>query len=286
MKALIVNADDFGLTAGVNRGILDCFLAGSLSSTTLMVNVSATEEAVEMARQNPALGVGLHFNLTLGRPVCEPDQVKTLVGGDGQFFPRGNLEKRLLLGVVDQADVRREFAAQLKRFLEFGIPLSHIDSHQHIHLFPRVFDVLAEHCISNGLPLRIPWLFYPAGASPGWRKRLRMRVLGRLISRNTGKWGNSLRCNKGFGSVFDLGRPPAELTLDDYRRLLAAVSSSPFELMVHPAHADAELANLTRISAVSQTEWKILSEEGLGGLIAEFGLSLTTYRDAFVRLPT
>lgn len=78
-KQLIINADDFGLTSGVNQAVMDCSQQGSVSSATLMVNTAASEEAASLARSNPNLGLGLHFNLTLGRPVSTPVKVPSLV---------------------------------------------------------------------------------------------------------------------------------------------------------------------------------------------------------------
>ena len=95
-KALIINADDFGLSSGVNTAIVACYQAGSLSSTTLMVNMPATEDAIALAKEYPGLGVGLHFNLSSGKPLCPTDKVSSLIASNGEFQQRGVTEKKAI----------------------------------------------------------------------------------------------------------------------------------------------------------------------------------------------
>ena len=103
-----MNADDFGLCGDVTRGILDAHRNGQVSSTTLMVNTPGTEEAVEAAAEHPDLGIGLHFNLTEGRPLTT---VPSLVDADGQFLLRGELLRRTFRRRIDPDDVTRELDA-------------------------------------------------------------------------------------------------------------------------------------------------------------------------------
>ena len=91
VRRLIVNADDFGLAGSVSTGIIDVYQSGQLSSTTLMVNMPGTEEAVDLAERHPGLGVGLHFNLTEGRPLTD---ALSLVDSDGAYLLRGLIEGR------------------------------------------------------------------------------------------------------------------------------------------------------------------------------------------------
>ena len=161
MRRIIVNADDFGLCGDVTRGILDAHRNGQVSSTTLMVNMPGTEEAVEVARQHPNLGVGLHFNLTEGRPLTD---VPSLVDSDGRFLLRGDLLRRGLRRAIDPADVRREFVAQLKRIHDLGIAPTHVDSHQHVHMAPWIIRAMAPLLAGGVARLR---LARPPGRPPG-----------------------------------------------------------------------------------------------------------------------
>lgn len=276
---LIVNADDFGLTSGVNKGILDCHRAGSVSSASLMVNTSAVLEAVEIARAYPALGVGLHFNLTLGRPLNSTAAVRSLVGTDGCFFTRSRCEQRLMLGLLAREDIEREFHAQVERFRSSGMRMTHIDSHQHVHLFPQVFDILADYCRVNDVPLRVPWRW--KGTRSGLRRRIRSHLLEILLHRNFHKWKGSVKTNAGFGSIFDLVETAGSIERASYLELLSKPQGSPFEIMVHPARVDEELRCLTRITEFSDREHEILTGFSLGQEAELRGFQLVPYSEAF-----
>lgn len=143
---LIVNADDFGLSPAVNRGILELHQAGFVTSATLMVNMPGAEDAVRIAKESPALGVGMHFNLTYGSPVAPPAQVPSLVDEQGRFSQKFSKWK--------ERDVVVELLAQYDRFLESGLRPTHLDSHQHVHKYRFVYRpmVYLAHCYK--IPMR------------------------------------------------------------------------------------------------------------------------------------
>ncbi len=278
---LIVNADDFGLTSGVNTAVIECYLAGSLSSATLMVNTSAFDEAVEMAKANTGLGVGLHFNLTLGRPLSSLHEISSIAMSDGTFYPRAMCEKRLIMGRIDTDHIRREFQAQVERFKASGLKMTHIDSHQHIHIFPKVFDIVAEFCAENALPLRIPWVWEGKSRNVSVKKRLRSAMLNFLIMRNTRKWAGKIRTNMNFASVFDLTGIPQNIGPDIYLGILKETGKFPLEIMVHPAYEDNELKALTQISKISDRERRVLTGMDMKKEAEKRGLLMVSYKDAF-----
>jgi predicted glycoside hydrolase/deacetylase ChbG (UPF0249 family) len=277
---LIVNADDFGLSSGVNRGVIDCHQAGSVTSTTLMVTMPAVEEAVELAKAHPSLGVGLHFNLTLGDPLSPLNDVPSLVNRQGQFYRRPMAEKRAMVGLFKPAEVAQELLAQFNCFMAFGLTPTHIDSHQHIHVFPIVFDVLAKFCANHDLPLRVPWV--ARQYRKGLRRHFRAWILARLLKHNKARWSGGVKLNSGFGSVFDLISDPGEIALETYKQILRTNNAGPFELMVHPAYIDKELAGLTRITAYSERERAVLSDRRFAETAAALGWKLVSYRRAFL----
>ncbi|MFZ5823033.1 MAG: chitin disaccharide deacetylase [Bacillota bacterium] len=147
-RLLIVNADDFGLSPGVNRGIIRAHREGIVTSATLMINMGAVAEAVALARQTPTLPVGLHLTLTAGRPLA-PD-VPSLVGPDGRF-----LKGQALASSARTRDLEREVRAQVEGFLATGLPLSHIDSHHHVHMeLPRLRKIVTGVAAELGVPVR------------------------------------------------------------------------------------------------------------------------------------
>ena len=144
---LIINADDFGISKAINLGIIEGFKNGIVTSTTLMCNMESTGHAVELAKENPKLGVGIHLVLTAGKPLSK--DAKTLVDGDGNFL---KYDKIFISASIE--DIRKEFRSQMERFLSFGIVPTHIDTHHHVHSNEAVFSVVYELAKEFDIPVR------------------------------------------------------------------------------------------------------------------------------------
>ncbi|HQP86703.1 MAG TPA: ChbG/HpnK family deacetylase [Thermoanaerobaculia bacterium] len=136
-KALIVNADGYGFTYGNNEGIRTCLKAGFVKSVSINANFPASEEAVRL-REWPGISTGIHFNLSVGRPLTAPGRIPHLVGEDGHFLGRG-LARRLILGQIPSGEIRTELRAQASHLQQLGVRLSHWDGHQNKHLIPGFF---------------------------------------------------------------------------------------------------------------------------------------------------
>ncbi|HVB28661.1 MAG TPA: ChbG/HpnK family deacetylase, partial [Terriglobia bacterium] len=190
MKKLIVNADDFGLTEGVNRAILDGHRNGIVTSATLMANGEAFDSAVAAASGAPALGVGVHLNLTQGRPVCPAAQVPSIVTSEGSFYPGpGILAWRILTRKVTPRDVEGELRSQIEKVASSGVRITHLDSHKHVHLLPPLFDLVVRLAREYGIGrVRCPVEPAASGLGPlqsgrgGWPRRARQYLLGRALS--------------------------------------------------------------------------------------------------------
>lgn len=149
---LIVNADDFGISASANRAIERAHREGILTSASLMVSGDAAEDAVRIARENPDLGVGLHLVLVCGRPVLPGSRIPGLVDGRSRFTDNpvaAGLRYFFHPGL--QAQVRDEVLAQFERFRATGLPLDHVNGHLNFHLHPGVFGVLLEQAGALGI---------------------------------------------------------------------------------------------------------------------------------------
>lgn len=145
LKRLIVNADDFGLSPGVNRAVELAWQRGILTQASLMPGGSAFDEAIAIAHRNPGLQVGLHLTLVQGKPVLPPEDVPGLVGPDGRFPDNPVLVgMRLYFDRGVRQQLRNELEAQILRIKQAGIPLSHIDGHLNIQMHPTVFELLTE----------------------------------------------------------------------------------------------------------------------------------------------
>ena len=150
-RRLIVNADDFGRSPGINRAIIDCHTGGIVSSTTLMVNLPWAEEAVALWRDCPGLGLGLHLNFCYGAPVSDPATVPSLVDGDGHF----GTDTGWLAQHTCTADVARETRAQIERFEALtGCQPTHLDSHKYLHSNETIRGAVVEVAAQHRLPVR------------------------------------------------------------------------------------------------------------------------------------
>jgi chitin disaccharide deacetylase len=145
-RLLVVNADDFGLTLGVCKAVIRAHREGIVTSTSILAVGRPFEQAAAFLQDTPTLGVGAHLAL-VGEdpPLLSAREVPTLVDRSGRFPLSWRMAvRRLAMGRVDPADVRRELSAQLDRIIGIGLPVTHIDTHQHLHLWPTVGRVVVE----------------------------------------------------------------------------------------------------------------------------------------------
>jgi len=155
---LIVNADDFGVSAEVNEAIIRAFKEGVLTSTSLMVTGDAFDEAVRLAKENPGLGVGIHLVTVVGKSVLPHSEIPTLVDMKGNFSNNPTVAGlKYYFSPKARRELRRELAAQFERFASTGLPLSHIDGHLHLHVHPVVFRAALELGVRYGARrMRVP----------------------------------------------------------------------------------------------------------------------------------
>ena len=277
MKRLIVNADDLGLTLGVNRGVLRSFQDGIVTSASLLVTGNAFEEAVALAKQNPELDVGLHLTLVEEQAVLKRELLPTLVDETGRL-PRtsGEFFRRAFLGRISWGEVELEIAAQIARFHQTGLRLSHLDSHQHLHMFPPVFQIVKRLTskmdnvwIRNSAG---PWRKSPGVPTARWAQQLALNVTslsarglhGRILPRTTdGMYG--------FEVSGCLTRSTLEQTVRE-------IPDGLYELVCHPGEDDVDTQ--TRYS-----HWGYHWAEELNALTApetqvvlkEQGIALTSF---------
>jgi hopanoid biosynthesis associated protein HpnK len=143
VRRLIVNADDFGRSPSINAAVIRAHSEGILTSASLMVNESGFAEAVELARRNPKLGVGLHLTLLCGHSALDPQEIPGLVNGQRQFGDNpAKVASRYFFRRSLRETLRMEIHAQFKKFRMAGLPLDHVNGHLHLHLHPTVLRIL------------------------------------------------------------------------------------------------------------------------------------------------
>jgi hopanoid biosynthesis associated protein HpnK len=274
--AVIINADDFGLTPGVNRGVLSAFREGVLTSTTMLVNLRFFDDAVALARDNPDLPVGIHLSLLWGRPVADPAHVPSLVGPDGAF-PRSlaTLVRRYVFGRLRQDEVRCEFRAQVRKFLDAGLRPTHLDTHKHVHALPGILRALLAVGAEFGIrKLRLP---YENGVGRGRPSPLlaAQRSLVRALCRGS----RTVLSREGFKTTDHfLGIGHMErLDAPVLGRILEGLPSGVTELMCHPGYVDEHLGEFARVPPHRERELAGLKDPTVRALVATRGVRLMHY---------
>jgi predicted glycoside hydrolase/deacetylase ChbG (UPF0249 family) len=246
VKRLIITADDFGLSEGVNDAVVEAHRAGTLTSASLMTNFDGFQHAVDALARAAELDVGLHFVLSAGDCISPIHSVSTLVDHRGKFHSRRSLLARAVTGRVRRDDVERELSAQLEVLQKAGVTPTFINGDQHIHVLPVVRDVVVACAAKLGIAARVPnetTVWMPSGAAPrSWATlgaRLATKtVLGRLASafarlcRDAG-----VATNRAFISPFGIV-PTARFDPHAFVRVLDGLVDGLNEMMVHPAYPD------------------------------------------------
>ena len=245
MPRLIVNADDFGMAPGVNRAILELHAAEVLTSATLMARAAATEEAVKMALAMPTLGVGCHIVLVNGVPVSDPNRIPSLIDRDtGRLYPSiGSFLKRLYSARIRPSAIEAEAAAQIAVLQSYGLRLTHIDTHKHMHMFPLILRPVLRAAKAAGIrairnPFEPLWSIN-ATAHASEARRAEVLLLRRLESRF-----RRVVAQEGFvttdGSIGVLATGTLELSV--VHALISAMPEGTFEFVSHPGYRDQTLA--------------------------------------------
>ncbi len=281
MRRLIVNADDLGLTPGVNHAIIEAHTRGIVTSATLMANMPAFDDAVHLAKAHPTLGVGLHFNITQGRPVAAPEQVRSLLNEDGEFFGTSTrLWQRALIGRVRREEIVLEFRAQVEKVLDAGLQLTHVDSHKHAHAIAPVFAAINATLGLYGIhAIRLPREPLRWGQACRSRRLLKQGLTATGLSYLCRDFQRQLdatftRTTTAFFGITQTGCWSKPWLLDLLDRLPAGTS----ELMCHPGYDDAALRQIaTRLRAARAAELELLLDEELPVLLRARGIELVNY---------
>jgi chitin disaccharide deacetylase len=266
MTRLIINADDFGQTAGINRAVLELHKAGLLTSATLMARAAATDEAIEIARATPTLGVGCHIVLSDGEPVLPPSQIPSLLDPSTNLFIPGLTVflGRLFTCRLRAEEIESEVTAQIQYLQSRGVHITHVDTHKHTHMFPSVLRPLLRGARACGIhsvrnPFEPIWAIR-ATASTGVVRAAQVTSLRCLRSR----WHRILT-EEGFATTGGTLGVSSTGALDTVtlHRLLDRVPAGTWELVTHPGYNDADLARVpTRLRASRDIEREALPALG------------------------
>jgi predicted glycoside hydrolase/deacetylase ChbG (UPF0249 family) len=290
VRNLIVNADDLAWAEGVNRGIAEAHRNGIVTSATILANGAAFDSAVELLKATPSLGIGVHLNLSDGKPVSPPDAVPSILNDHGEFA--GGPEA-LLLRIARRnlrtKEVETEWESQIQKVVNAGIHPTHLDGHKHVHMLPGMFEIALRLAKRNGIAaIRISHegSSLRAALSSGenqnvplvMKQGVQARVL-KLLARDARALAEAagIATTDYFCGIAQTG----ELTIEGMKCLLQNLPEGTTEMMCHPGFMDKELEeSATRLQDSRELEVEILTNADIRNLVASQGIRLIDY--AFV----
>jgi predicted glycoside hydrolase/deacetylase ChbG (UPF0249 family) len=244
---VIINADDYGISSGVTEGIVKGFLEGIVTDTTIMINMDGSKLAVQLAKEHN-IPVGLHLVLTKGAPLLPPQEVKTLVNNEGEF----KSTNKSIWENLDLHEVKNELEAQVKKFLQTGLELTHIDSHHHVHRFGPILDATMDIAKRLGVPLR----------------QTDEIVKGKIVSKGIVTTDYFISDFYGEGA-----------TVENLKRILTTHNTGVIEVMCHPGLPDNWINQNSSYNKKREEELKILTSPEIKRFIREKNLKLISYSD-------
>ncbi len=267
-RSLIINADDFGLTEGVSRGIIRAHQEGILTSTTYMVNFPWAAEVAPLLKEAPNLGVGVHLNLTTGSPVLPPEQVPSLVDGQGR------LSKSLshILLRVRPEDARKEWSAQVEKAIRLlGRIPTHLDTHRYLQGFPRLAQVMVD--VARTYKIPAVRCLYPGpevdqNMYPRWHPA--SFLVGGVLRR-------SLDVLAASGVAYPSASMAGDFNLPQLLAKLDRVGEGVTEIVTHPAIVDDHLRSLSSLQGQREVELAALTSPVARRKVEERGIDLVSF---------
>jgi hopanoid biosynthesis associated protein HpnK len=286
VRRLIVNADDFGFTAGINRAIVEAHTRGIVTSSTLMATGRAFDDAVRLAKSVPRLSIGCHVVLIDGEPVLDAKRLPSLTSISAQFRDGVmSFAVRALAGRLDPGEIEAEASAQIRNLQAAGVSVSHLDTHKHTHLFPAVLRPLlraARACglaaIRNPFGPRQPLKSSELLKRPGlWTRYAEVRILRALAAKfREAATAEGFVTPDGTLGIVVTGALDEKL----FRGIAAIIPEGTWEFVCHPGYNDEDLKSAnTRLRASRETELRVLTMPEAHELLSRQGIELISYRD-------
>ncbi len=280
-RCLIINADDYGLTKDVSRGILEAYQKGIVCSTSIVTNMPAFIESIQLLKRFPEFDCGVHLNLTVGPPISPISEVASLTNADGLFYSLSKFLLRLKLGKVRPREVKREWEAQIIKVQEKGVELSHINSHHHIHAMSELCSITVDLAEEFGIPyMRNPREYRLKLRGVSIQQFLRRVLINLLVSCDNGhhRYSRQLSSADHFTGTF------LERLMNNslaWKRELETIPEGIAEVAVHPGYSSEDLRKLESDKYASQRERELalLIQPVLASLLQENGIMIISYKD-------
>lgn len=247
MRKIICNADDFGHSKGVNLGIIEAFKNGIVRSTTLMAGMDGFEHALELAKDNPGLNIGVHLTLTAGKSVG--GIYKTITDEKGNFLNLSELENNI--ENVDLLEVEHEYEAQIQKILDAGIKVDHFDSHHHTHNLKGIINIFLK-------------------LAKKYNKKVRIYDKNLL----TGEYANIKTTDVFVDTFFN-----DTVSIDYLKKIIDEHKNGSMEIMCHPAYLDYTLRNTSSYNIKRTDELNVLTSPEILRFIKDNNIEVVSFSE-------
>jgi len=285
-RRLIVNADGFGFTAGNNRAIFETLRAGVVRSISVNANFPFVAEVTRVVAEFSGVSIGIHFNLAVGRPVCDPDRVRSLTRADGTFLDDAFV-KALWTGRIRGDHIRAELRAQVRVLMDLGVRLTHWDGHRNQHLMPGYFEAAMEVAREAGIArmrTNRHWLFDASGATAAGVRHY-ARHPDRLVRHLLAAAQMARAARAGFRMADRMVTPirggPGTWKTDRafWEVLFQRLPEGTSEVYCHPGHVDDTLRTHARYVEEREAEARVLSDPSLAETARRAGVTLISFQE-------
>ena len=267
MKQLIVTADDFGYSKYTNKAIIECFRKGIVTSTSLIVNTKYFSESIKLLKQNKNLDIGIHVNLTEFKPLTKS---KILIDKNGNFVDKN----KWFDGYYEHAnksEIEEELEAQILKVISSGLKITHINGHNHIHIFPNIIDAITKLAKKYKIKyVRIPQeISYTKYLEEIGRKSM-IAKFSKIAKTKMLK--SKIKTTDAFYGILNMH----DMDSNKLSRILKSIENDTNELMVHPAYVDKK-GDTFHQSRQRENEIKLLTNSSIKNLIKQQNIKLINF---------
>jgi predicted glycoside hydrolase/deacetylase ChbG (UPF0249 family) len=281
MMKVIFNGDDFGLTTGINKGIIQSYKDGLLTSASIVASGEAAEEAISLAKQNEGMDVGIHLILSDERPLLPPERISSIISEDTFFPSRQKIFQTIITRKIDYNQVEAEWCAQIETCFNSGLAISHIDSHQFIHLFPTLFQLTLRLARTYKIPYVRTAIFDTISLESGLKRFFQWILLKFwILYYISPKVPEYIKTIPSIGFLQAGGRMNVDTLLSTLETIRMKQMVYAVEVMLHPGIADKHTVH--KYSSW-RYKWandvKLLQQPSLAEALDSRGIEIVSYRD-------
>lgn len=286
LKFLITNSDDFGITESVTDAIIDTHLNGIMTSTTMMANMAGFEYAAKKAKEYPGLGIGIHFNLTEGKPLTEISKIPDLVDAHGNFRSNAVQRKNFLYGKYKLAQIEMELKNQLENLLDNQVIPTHFDSHHHITGVPLAFkasaNIAKQYHINKARITNIDFL-YSASYQGSFMSKVR-HTFNNTPKAFIHKRNKTLLRKQAFHTpdikiLPNRVLPVLDNPIKQFIRTLSMLKTGVTEISFHPGYLDSDSNDSKKTAELRIRDLKIANAPEVKNYIKDNKIQLINFKD-------